>query len=86
MELNKERIRLLSATLFQYNFVVVEDLVQYLGGPNTASHRDPATIWAYLSKSIEQQTLNWLIKVFEFGSPRTANGYNTEDNFLKFYL
>lgn len=84
-ELNEERTRLSSAALFQYDFIV-EDFVRYLGGPHTASHRNPTAIRACLLKSVERQTLNRLIEVFEFGNPRTTDGYNTEENFIKFYL
>ena len=80
---NKERINLYSAVLFQKGFSV-EKTIRYVGGPHTASHRNPRKIRERLEGKIEPEVLKRLIHIFTYGAPSVVDGHNTEDNFQKF--
>jgi hypothetical protein len=68
-ELNKSRIHLHSAALFQHG-CDVEKLVYYLGGPHVGANRNVPKILKDLRKGVQPTVLAEIKRVFEHGSPR----------------
>ena len=83
-EFNEDRILQSSAALFHLRFNV-EDLVRYIGGPHIASHRRPAAIRKRLSHIPPDVMKEYMHRVI-YGAPKVVQAYNTEANFLEYYL
>ena len=82
-DFHQERIRLSSAALLQQG-CNVESLVRYIGGTHTGAHRNIAEIRRRLTPSVEPELLRRIIEIFEYGAPRAASGYSSDENFHAF--
>ena len=82
-DFHQERIRLSSAALLQQG-CNVESLVRYIGGTHTGAHRNIAEIRRRLTPSVDPELLRRIIEIFEYGAPRAASGYSSDENFHAF--
>ena len=83
-DFDQERCDLLTAALLQLGFRV-PDLVRYLGGTHTGSHRDITQIRRNLTPSVEPKLLEEVIDLFTRGAPNEANGFSSNENFMTYY-
>jgi hypothetical protein len=80
----KERTQQFTAAMVQHKFDTAK-LVRWIGGPHTADHRNTKKIIETIAKSVDQQTLTHLARIFTSGSPTICQATETDVN-LQSYI
>ena len=83
-KLNLDRIRLATAALLRCQMNIPR-LVQYLAGPNLATHRYLNKIMASLRLGVDPDVLKEVKHVFITRPPTKCYGSSTEQNFWDYY-
>ena len=78
-EINTNRVHLMSAALFHLN-LNVPTLVNYIGGPHTAAHRDHQAMYNKLAHINENLRHEWFRRV-TMGAPQHCKAHSTDENF-----
>jgi hypothetical protein len=84
VEVNKERVRMITACFIHYKFHT-PSVVRFIGGVHVGAHRDTIKILGELRGKISDKTHRDLTWLYTRGAPHVCQAESTEENFVEFY-